>query len=153
MGEIKFDESQVVMIHEKLDQKEVFKKLADLLNEKGYTKDSYYEAICEREKAFPTGLYTEGINVAIPHCDVKNVNEAAICVGVLEQPAQFARMDDPEAMIDVQLVVMLALKEAHGHIGMLQKVISLIQNQEVVRQMIESKDKKVIYETIKKYLF
>ncbi len=153
MGEIKFDESQIIVMEDQLKQDDVLKRLAGLLKEKGYTKESYSAAVREREKIFPTGLFTGQINVAIPHCDIVNVNEAAICVGILKESTQFARMDGPESKIDVNLVIMLALTEAHGHIEMLQKIVSLIQNQEVVRQIVTSENKKDIYEILKTHLF
>ena len=40
----------------------------------------------------------------------------------------------------------------HGHIEMLQKVVALIQNQDVVKSIVHSSNQKEIYETIKKYL-
>lgn len=152
MDSIHFDETQVLIIDEKLNHDEVLKKMADQLQVKGYVKNSYYPAIIEREKNYPTGLFTEAINVAIPHCDIANVNQGSICVGVLKQPTQFARMDEPDVMIDVQLVVMLALTLPHGHIEMLQKVVALIQNQDIVKSIVHSSNQKEIYETIKKYL-
>lgn len=153
MKELKFDESQILIINEQLNQEDVLKKLADLLNEKGYAKESYYKAVCEREKIYPTGLFTGDINVAIPHCDISNVNEGSICIGILKKPTQFARMDEPDTKVDVHFVVMLALTEPHGHIEMLQKIISLIQNQEIVHQIIESNNEKEIYGMIKTNLF
>ena len=47
---------------------------------------------------------------------------------------------------------MLALTLPHGHIEMLQKVVALIQNQDVVKSIVHSSNQKEIYETIKKYL-
>ena len=55
-------------------------------------------------------------------------------------------MDEPDVMIDVQLVVMLALTLPHGHIEMLQKVVALIQNQDVVKSIVHSSNQKEIYE-------
>lgn len=50
MDSIHFDETQVLIIDEKLNHDEVLKKMADQLQVKGYVKDSYYPAIIEREK-------------------------------------------------------------------------------------------------------
>ena len=91
--------------------------------------------------------------MAIPHADVIHVNKAAIAIAILDKPVEFYAMDEPEQKICVQVVVMLALKEAHGHIEMLQKVVSLIKDQALVKQLIELEDKKEVCNKIKEKLF
>lgn len=152
MSALKFDDSQVIIFDEELSRDQVLKVLADRLYEKGLVKTTYYNAILEREKVFPTGLDVQGINAAIPHCDICNVIDGALCVGVLHKPTQFARMDDPDTEIDVKLIVMMALVEPHGHIEMLQKIIALIQDQDLLKQMTGSNDPKEIYTLIKNHL-
>ena len=61
-------------------------------------------------------------------------------------------MDDPSITLDVQIVIMLALNEPHGHIEMLQKIISLIQNSEDLKKIIEAKSDEAILEVVKSYL-
>lgn len=152
MSEVNFNKSLILKLDNVSTDEEVLSLIADHLHEKGCVKDGYKEAILEREREFPTGLFTGNINVAIPHADVKFVNEASIAVGILKTPVKFCAMDEPENKINVSLVVMLALKEAHGHIEMLQKVVSLIQNQESLKKIISSEDLDIVYETIKEYL-
>ena len=43
----------------------------------------------KRESVYPTGLPVGEINVAIPHTDPEHVNNAAICLGILEKPVTF----------------------------------------------------------------
>lgn len=145
MSGLRFEPSQIVLIEESLSRNEVLKKLADVLENKGIVKDTYYTAIIERESNFPTGLDVQGINVAIPHCDVVNVNEGGLCVGILKKGTTFAKMDDPDAEIEVKMVVMLALTEPHGHIEMLQRIIALIQDQDLLNMIVSSNNVDEIY--------
>ena len=94
--------------------------------------------MAEREKNYPTALEVGEINVAIPHCDAENANEAAVCVGILRKPVDWRRMDDPDATTPVRLVFMLALNEAHSHLEMIQKIIGVIQDQEFAKKLAEA---------------
>lgn len=152
MSTITFNESLILRLNKEKSNTEVLSILADSLCEQGLVKDTYKGAILSREAEYPTGLFIGNINIAIPHADIMHVNKAAICVGVLENPVKFHAMDDPTKEIEVSLIIMLALTEAHGHISMLQRVVELIQNQELVKKIIESKDLKVVYEIIKEQL-
>ncbi|EOR20742.1 phosphotransferase system mannitol/fructose-specifc IIA component (Ntr-type) [Clostridium sartagoforme AAU1] len=130
---------------------EVLSFLADKLKEEGFAKEGYKEAILKREVEYPTGLPAT-IKIAIPHCDHTLVNESAIAMGVLNNPVDFQAMDDPSITLDVQIVIMLALNEPHGHIEMLQKIISLIQNAEDLKKIIEAKSDESLLEVINNYL-
>lgn len=152
VGEIKFNESLILKLSQESTDTEVLSALATHLQEQGIVKETYKDAVLAREKTYPTGLYTGNINVAIPHTDIVHVNEAAICVGILENPAKFCSMDDKSRVIDVSLVILLALTEPHGHVDMLQKVIELIQDQELIKKIIESDDTKEVFEIIKAQL-
>lgn len=152
MSAITFNELLILKLNQEKTDIEVLSALADRLCEQGLVKDTYKKAILDREAEYPTGLFTGNINVAIPHADIKHVNKASVCVGIIEKPIKFHAMDEPANEIDVSLVIMLALTEAHGHIKMLQKVVALIQNQELVKKVMESTDLKTVYEIIKEQL-
>lgn len=153
MADIKFDSSLIVRIEgEGLTTEDVERTLASRLEEQGYAKDTFTAAILERESVFPTALDMNGINVAIPHCDVVNVNEAAICMGVLKHPVDWYRMDDPESTCAVSLVCMLALTEPHAHLEMLQKVISLVQDQDLVAKVVASDSTDEVFDLVRDQL-
>lgn len=152
MSEILFNESLIINLSDLNTNNEALSVIADHLYEKGYVKEGYKNAILKREAEFPTGLFTGGLNVAIPHADVNFVNEASIAIGILKKPIKFRAMDEPENEIDVSLIIMLALKEAHGHIQMLQRVVNLIKNQDSIKKIISCNDVNKINEIISKYL-
>ena len=152
MSELVFNESLIIKLEGLSTNEEALSLMANHLYDKGYVKESYKDAILNRESEFPTGLFTGAINVAIPHADVNFVKEASIAVGILKNPIKFRAMDDPDKEIEVRLIIMLALKEAHGHIQMLQKVVSLIKNQDSIKEILSTDDLKKSYEIISKYL-
>lgn len=141
MAGLHFDESLVAILDgEVLDTYSVEERLAQILVNGGWVKETYPAAVHEREKVFPTALDVGGINVAIPHCDVEHVEKGALCVGVLKRPVSWRCMDDATKSCDVSLVAMLALNEPHAHLEMLQKVIALIQDQELVSKVVSAKE-------------
>lgn len=136
MTDIAFDEGLVVILDQPGAYDEVERSMAAVLLGQGYVRDSYARAIADREAAYPTGLELGDHSIAMPHCDIEHVVSPAICMGVLKKPVAWKRMDDPEVTCQVELVVMLALNEAHAHLGMLQKVVALLQNQQLVAQIV-----------------
>ena len=123
MLDLKLLDQNLVMINlEAETQQEALEKLAGRLYETGYVKETYAQAILEREKVFPTGLPTEGYGVAIPHTDVEHVHKPAVALGILQKPVKFNLMGDlnPESQVDVQIMFMLAIKEPHMQLELLQ---------------------------------
>ena len=80
------------------------------------------------------------------------MNQDAIAVGLLDDPVIFQAMDDPGRDVPVSIIIMLALKEAHGQIDMLQKVIALVKQQNDLKRMLTSVDTKDAYQVIAHYL-
>lgn len=57
MADLSFDSALVVRIDEEcLTCEEVERRIADVLRERGYVKDTYAQAILDREASFPTAL-------------------------------------------------------------------------------------------------
>lgn len=137
---------------EKKTQTDILGFLADRLYHAGYVKKSYKAGILKREEVYPTGLLTGGINVAVPHTDCEHVNKAALAVAVLKEAVYFKAMDNPEREVGVSIVIMMALKEPHGQIEMLQKVLSLVKQQDELKTLLSTADENDIYQVIVNYL-
>lgn len=135
----KFDESLVAFIDGAETPADVESKLAQVLLDHGYVKDSFAPALLSREEEYPTALELGTHNVAIPHTEAEHTIEGSICVGVLRNAVNWRRMDDSDESCDVELVVMLALSDPHGHLEMLQKVIAFVQDQELVEKVLAAK--------------
>jgi len=130
--------SLVTIIEEQLTKEEIVRRVSAPLLAAGLVKESYTNALLEREKSFPTGLPTEGIGVAIPHTDCEHVNMAAMAIGILRHPIQFQNMVDPEQGIDVRILFMLAIDEPHGQIEMLQRLTDVLQDASLLQTLVLS---------------
>jgi len=130
------------------NKEEVFKALHEELYKNGNVKESFYNGLVKRENEYPTGLALSNYNVAIPHTDAQHIINSCIAVATLKNPVQFQCMEDESISIDVSVVFMLAMGDAHGHIEMLQKLVSLIQNDSFLENVVNSKDKNEIVQYI-----
>jgi galactitol PTS system EIIA component len=152
-GTLTIDPKMILKVDTKdKGKEEVLSLLADNLHQGGYVKDSYKEGILKRERIYPTGLFTGGINVAVPHTDCIHVNKDAIAVGILKDAILFKAMDNPESDVNVSIIIMIALKEAHGQIEMLQKIVSLVKKQDELKGILETDDADAIYQVISSHL-
>ncbi len=103
--------------------------LAAKLEALGYVKPSYADAVVKREAAMPTGLpLGQAVNVAIPHTDPQHVIRPGIALGVLSAPVDFANMEEPDEMVPVGVVFLLAIDDKDKQIDMLQEIMAAIQD-------------------------
>lgn len=123
---------------------DIFRKAFNVLYDKNYVKDSFLKGLIEREKVFPTGLRVGKYNVAIPHTDAIHVLKPAISMITLEHPVKFQCMDG-NGYVDVKIVFTMALNKPHSQILMLQQLMNLIQNEKVMRNILEKHDVDSIY--------
>ena len=117
-------------------KEEALTYLSDKLIAKGIVKESYKEAILNREKVFPTGLQFEKYGIAIPHTDVEHVYKEQIAVMTLENPVSFYQMGINDVEVSVKVIFMLALKEAHSQLTILQQLIEILQDKEIMEKLM-----------------
>lgn len=128
---------------------DVFKSLGGLLQEKGIAKESYVDALIEREKDFPTGLDIGNFGVAIPHTAAEHVNKAATGIATLKKPVDWVQLGSEDDHVDVYIVFMLAVKDPNAHLNFLQAIVKIFQDKEVLKKILAEKDPKNIIEIIK----
>lgn len=127
------------------DTSEAITQLAELLRRDGVVKASFVKAVLEREKAFPTGLPTEGIKVALPHTDAEHVNQSAIAVGTLEKAVPFRVMGSPEEVVDVRVIFLLALADAEMQAPALAQLVEIVQRESLLQRLVDLKSPEDIY--------
>lgn len=147
-----------------LDEKLVFtdlefNKKEDVLNflsgelvKSNNVKPEFKQAIIDRENIYPTGLPSAGVNIAIPHADSDLVYNTKIAIGILNSEVLFNSMENINKELKVQIIIMLAIKEPHGQIDMLQKIVGIIQNETLTKKLIKIKDKDEVIEILEPYL-
>lgn len=130
------------------NQTDALSKIAVNLEELGFVKNSYKQALIEREKTFPTGLQGSKIGIAIPHTDARHVNKQSISVAVLHQPVEFTHMGSENQKVSVKIIFMLAIEKPDSQLEMLQKLIGLIQKEEMLQKIIKSDSHKKVLEIL-----
>ena len=114
------------------NQFNLLEKVADNLHQLGYVKDTYKNAVSETEKVFATALPTLMGGVAVPHTDIQHVNTPAISIARLKNPVDFVIMGDDTATVAVDLIFMLAMKEEHAQLELLQSLMGILQDEEAL---------------------
>lgn len=142
------DES-LILVKENVQTREaIIRKLGNLLFEHGFVKDSYTQAVVDREKVFPTGLPARKAGVAIPHTDTIHVIKPAIAIATLANPIPFSMMGSPDTEIQVEIVIMLAVHDAKLVIPTLRKIIFILENDEALVTLKSADSKGVIKDTM-----
>ncbi len=140
------DENLIVVGLKAQTNIEVLNALSKKMYEQGYVKDSFSEAVIEREKVFPTGLLVEDdFAIAIPHADREHVNKLGMAVATLAEPVMFRQMGGEEGdLVPVGLVCMLAIDDPHKHMETLAELMELFSDHEKLEKVKNCKDKDTI---------
>ena len=136
--EIKILES-CVDLHLAADNKEdVIRTLAGKLVAQGFADETYIAKVVEREREYPTGLIFPKIIIALPHGSPEHVEASAIAVGRCIKKPEFANMEDFSQKINVDMVVVLAVKNPDRHLVILNNLIELFTSDENCKILLES---------------
>lgn len=145
-----FDESVILLDIDVKDSTEALKYISNELIKKNIVKETFQNAILKREIDYPTGLKTDVIGLAIPHTDAEYVNKTQIAFARLKNPVLFRQMGDGEE-VEVKFIFMLALKEAHSQLEILQKLVEFVQDQNEVNELLQLNDKNKIINSLEKF--
>ncbi|AXY24977.1 hypothetical protein CL176_02450 [Suicoccus acidiformans] len=134
------------------NQDKLFEVLGAPLISESLVDEDYILALKEREKKFPTGLPLP-IGVAIPHTEGSYVKKDKLVVATLKNSIIFNEMGgDKDDFVDVSLVIMLVIGDGAGHLDMLTKIISLVQDENVVKNIIDMTSETEIVRVFNEYL-
>lgn len=106
------------------------------MQNKGFVKESFVDAVLEREKKYPTGLEIGKTNIAIPHTEPEHVNKPCIGVMVLNDTVPFQKMDDLTSLVNVKVIFLIALKNGHGHMELLRNIMLTCRDQSFLNELI-----------------
>lgn len=134
------------------DSDTVIQTLADSLYQAGLVAEDYGAATIEREKKHATGLPTRPFPIAFPHADAEGVVESALAVATLQNPVGFNNMGDPDEVLEVELVIMLANKSPEEQIETLRGLAELFGQPEKLSELRNISDRKGIVDWLKKEL-
>ncbi len=147
-----FDPKVILLNIEANNADEALILLAKKLLSEGYVKESFIQAILDREAEFSTGLPGFGRGVAIPHADPQHVNASVLAVATLKHPVEFRMMGNHDEKIAVEVMFMLALKESHSHMSVLQSLMDVIQNESLLTQIKEAATPGALYDLVSAHI-
>lgn len=129
---------------------EVIRDIGGRLLSAGYVRETFTNAVLERERTIPTGLPLSGKdNAAIPHTDAEHVIRSGVGMATLVRPVVFNNMVSPEETVEVRLVFVLALDQPKSQIEMLQEVAQVLQRPDVVEALMEARNLDQVQEALK----
>lgn len=137
-----FDKKVIFFNLDVKDREEALAKISEHMLKEQLVSSNFLENVLERERVYPTGLSVNGIGIAIPHTDSEYVKKSQLGFALLKQPIVFHEMGTLDKEVDVKLIFMLALKEAHEQLNMLQHLIEMFQNESVISKLLTVESQK-----------
>lgn len=137
---------------EATDRVDFFKKLGVELSSRGYVKDSWFDAIMERETNYPTGLGCQAINVAIPHVDPEHLAKPYIAVIKPKTPIEFEAMGGMGDPVPAEFIVNLGLlAHAEGQVFILQALMGIFMDDNSCAEILAQDTPESMVETMVKF--
>lgn len=126
------------------DIPDLFKFVSNILEQKDFVKDEFYENLLKREENYPTGLQLDDNTIAIPHCNSEFVKKSFIFFVRLVEPIEIHKMDDPDDVIKTDLFFVLGLTDPKHHITLLQELMNVIQDSSIIDSLKKAESKEEI---------
>lgn len=145
------NEELIILNLDVINREKALREIGERLLNQRCVKESFIDAIIEREKDFSTGIQTKSIGVAIPHTDVQHVNKDSIAIGVLDKPVVFQNMGSDDK-IEVSIIFMLAIKKPEQQLTMLQKLVNIFQDEATLDNIYNASSKLEIIDIMKTFL-
>ncbi|PAO30001.1 hypothetical protein BST50_04400 [Vibrio vulnificus] len=134
-------ESRTFKITKTLTSDELITILANSLIADGLAKESYLEAVLNREIEHPTGIDCGDYAIATPHTDNIHANKPGLAVAVLNDDVIFMNADKSGQELKPSIVVMICIPPSEGgeeHIKTIGRIYGIAGNEEVVKQLSQS---------------
>lgn len=141
---------KLIRVHQSYGEwEDALRDMAELFVVQGVSKESFPQAIIDRERTYPTGLPSEPFCIAIAHCDSEHVVESSIGVTTLDEPVEFGAMGGTsDERLSVQIIFMLAIKDPKAQVPTLQKMMAVIQNADLLEHIGNAQTTEEVYEML-----
>ncbi len=137
----------------KADSREEALRLAgQMFLDTGCVKESFIDAILEREELYPTGLNLKYNAIAMPHTTPQHVNRPGIALVKLEKPVVFMHMGSTGEKVEAEMIFMMAITDPEEQIHNLKKIMTLFMDEELVGRFRDAASEEELYSLGKKYL-
>ena len=142
-------DEQFILLHADVKSLEdCIRLMAVRFEECGYVKPGYGNAVIEREKTLPTGVRGKGINLAIPHTDGQMVIQPAVGIITPKKPVQCRLMGEPGTAVDCEFIMPLAIRDSRQQIGLLKKIMKILNSEQLLEKIRKSESKPEILELL-----
>lgn len=132
-------------------EEEVFDFVSEKLKSKALVEATYLEGLRKREAAFPTGLVTQHLNIALPHTDPEHIVKPFVFIAKLENEVLVKQMGDNQEMKTKDLFF-LGIKDGAGQAGLLAALMALFMNEDFVEAYKKAHTAETIYHLIVEYI-
>ncbi len=126
---------------------DVLKKIASIAKKSEIvnhiTEIEIYKALKEREEQGSTGF---GDGIAIPHCQIENLNQFLIVVMINKKGVDFESFDKKKSKIFVSIIG--PKKDRNGHLQLLAQVSRILKEKNIRENLLKSETAVSIYEEI-----
>ncbi|HGP1087852.1 TPA: PTS galactitol transporter subunit IIA [Klebsiella pneumoniae] len=102
----------------------------------GIVKETYLNALREREADYPTGILLDGYSVAIPHCDSQHAIKPAVYIIRLPEAIEVNEADG-DGKLWVNLVINLVVTHPADQLQLLKALFNHLQMADFYHQMLE----------------
>lgn len=121
---------------EATDRFDLFRQLGVELDRRGLVRDTWYDAICDRERRYPTGLVSPAIQVAIPHTDPEHIVEPYIAIVRPASPVEFEAMAGVGDPVQAELVINLGIQREEGQVQALQDLMNIFMDDDATASIL-----------------
>lgn len=141
---------ELIFLRVKGDAETALRAVADKLLSIGAVLPSYYDALMQREREFPTGLPMGELNIAMPHTVPQHILEMGVSIATLAEPAEFRCMGDADSTVQVRLLVCPLLDKMDDNVRLLPSLIHFFIKQDNIRALLDAESPAEIMEILRK---
>lgn len=129
---------------------DLYQKIANKLEDANVVETSYFKALIEREKEFPTGLNTQFLPIALPHANPENVKKAFIAVVKTTSQINMKQMGTNEYMKSQYFFFLGIVKEKQDlQVKLLQRFMQLMNDKSFVNSFKGLSQPDEVYEFLR----
>lgn len=134
------------------DHFDALKHIGSAMLNAGVVKNTYPQALLDREKDYPTGIALDGYSIAIPHCSADNAISPAIYLIRPNAPVPFDQADDT-GKVNAQLIIALIVTDPKDQLVLLKNLFTNIQDSDFFYSLLNAKSEEDLASTFKNTIF
>lgn len=112
-------------------------EIATRLERADIVTTGFAKRLLEREHTYPTGLQLAALAIALPHVEAAYCHKNCIVVARNASDLYFNRMDAPETVVPVRLMIVLCMSDPAQHLEMLGSVSEMLSAGQITDQLLQ----------------